>query len=64
MSSRPLRTAALSLGLLIAASAVLSGCGRKGDLDPPSTPVDQLNKRSANTTKPVPERPFVLDPLL
>ena len=64
MSSRPLRTVTLSLGLLLAASLVLSGCGRKGDLDMPSTPVDKMNKRSYNPDTKVPDRPFVLDPLL
>lgn len=64
MSSRPLRTVTLSLGLLVAASLVLSGCGRKGDLDMPSTPVDKLNKRSYKPDPKVPDRPFVLDTLL
>lgn len=64
MSSRPLRIATLSLGLLAAASLALTGCGRKGDLDPPSTPVEKLNKRSYKPDPKAPERPFVLDPLL
>lgn len=64
MSSRPLRTVTLTLGLLVAASLALTGCGRKGDLDLPSTPADKLNKRSYTPSKTVPDRPFVLDPLL
>ncbi len=54
-------TLALSL-----AGIVVVGCGRKGDLDRPSTPVEQQNVRKSQTAKkpPVAERPFVLDPLL
>lgn len=64
MSSRPLRPLLLSLGILAAAGLALSGCGRKGELDPPSTPADKLNQRSYTPDKTAPERPFVLDPLL
>ena len=54
---------------LTLAGAVVTGCGRKGDLDRPSTPVEQQNIRKAGkpgerTPEPVAERPFVLDPLL
>lgn len=64
MSSSPLRTVTLAFGLLIAASLALSGCGRKGDLDAPSTPVEKLNKRNYKPADKAPERPFILDPLL
>jgi predicted small lipoprotein YifL len=57
-------TFALSL-----AGIVVVGCGRKGDLDRPSTPVEQQNirksgKPSERKPEPVAEKPFVLDPLL
>ncbi len=49
--------------------AVVAGCGRKGDLDRPGTPVEQQNirkpgKPSERKPEPVAERPFLLDPLL
>ncbi|MBR0554253.1 lipoprotein [Ciceribacter sp. L1K23] len=50
--------------VLAAAPMVLAGCGRKGDLDPPSMPVEQQNKLSTPNKQPVPDDPFVLDPLL
>jgi predicted small lipoprotein YifL len=49
---------------LVIGAALLSGCGRKGDLDPPSTPVEKQNKLSTSNEQSVPDRPFVLDPLL
>jgi len=57
-------TFALSLAGIIA-----TGCGRKGDLDRPSTPVEQQNIRKTGSSaerakESVPDRPFVLDPLL
>ncbi len=55
------------LALLAAALAVAaSGCGRKGELDPPGTPADQINRKaSSDDKKAVPEdRHFLLDPLL
>jgi predicted small lipoprotein YifL len=56
-------TLALSL-----AGVVTVGCGRKGDLDRPSTPVEQQNVRksekAAAKKEIVPERHFVLDSLL
>ncbi len=65
MSKSLMNTArvALVLGL---AGIVVAGCGRKGDLDRPSTPVEQQNVRKTNEQKkdPVAERPFVLDRLL
>ena len=52
---------------LAVAGIVLSGCGRKGDLDRPSTPVEQQNIRKTGDDRqpePVPEKRFLLDPLL
>lgn len=48
------------------ASLVLAGCGRKGNLDKPSTPVEMQNKkRDTNAPKEAaPEKPFILDKLL
>lgn len=51
-------------GLLAGALTLLSGCGRKADLDPPSMPADQQNKQSTPAPKTVPDQPFILDPLL
>jgi predicted small lipoprotein YifL len=47
----------------------LSGCGRKGPLDPPSAAVvttGQQQGQAVQTTQTAtkPDRPFVLDPLL
>jgi predicted small lipoprotein YifL len=53
----------IAVSLLLAATLALSGCGRKGDLDPPSTPVDQQNKRDSKP-QATPDSPFLLDPLL
>ncbi|PYB73953.1 hypothetical protein DMY87_09515 [Rhizobium wuzhouense] len=58
-----LKRTTLTLSLVLAASLALSACGRKGDLDPPSTPVDQQNKRDSKAA-PVADKPFLLDPLL
>lgn len=52
---------------LAVAGIVLSGCGRKGDLDRPSTPVEQQNIRKTGDDRkpePVAEKRFLLDPLL
>lgn len=53
---------------LLATALVLSGCGRKADLDPPGMPAEQQNKLATPGEKPekqsVPDKPFVLDPLL
>ncbi|KKX27914.1 hypothetical protein YH62_21735 [Rhizobium sp. LC145] len=44
---------------------VAVGCGRKGDLDRPSTPVEQQNKRGGPAkAQPAQDQPFLLDPLL
>jgi predicted small lipoprotein YifL len=67
--SKPLVKIARIAFVLSLASLAAVGCGRKGDLDRPSTPVEQQNirkntKASENKTEPVAERPFLLDPLL
>ncbi|MEA3533806.1 LPS translocon maturation chaperone LptM [Rhizobium sp. CC-YZS058] len=68
MPSRPQRPRLSSLGatalLAAALTLALSGCGRKGDLDPPSTPAAAVNQKGNDTNKTVPERRFFLDPLL
>jgi len=53
----------IAVSLLLAATLALSGCGRKGDLDPPSTPIDQQNKRDSKP-QATSDTPFLLDPLL
>lgn len=67
MSKLLMRTARVALVLGIA-GVVVVGCGRKGDLDRPSTPVEQQNlRKTAEHEKkpaPAPEHPFLLDPLL
>lgn len=58
------------VGIALSLIGVIAvGCGRKGELDRPSTPLEQQNIRKTGTPNaakkdPVPERPFVLDPLL
>jgi predicted small lipoprotein YifL len=56
--SLTLPLAALALAMLVAA-----GCGRKGDLDVPGTPVVDQNNANKKV-EPVEDNPFVLDPLL
>jgi predicted small lipoprotein YifL len=48
------------------AGLVLAGCGRKGNLDKPSTPIEMQNKRKdPNAPKEqATDKPFVLDKLL
>jgi predicted small lipoprotein YifL len=58
-----LKRTTLTLSLVLATALALSACGRKGELDPPSTPVDQQNKRGVEVQK-APDTPFLLDPLL
>ncbi|QLF68577.1 lipoprotein [Peteryoungia desertarenae] len=61
--AKTFRSAVMAVSLLTAATVVLTGCGRKGELDRPSTPVAEQNKRDS-TVQPTPSRPFLLDPLL
>ena len=59
--------------ILLAAAALIavSGCGRRGDLEPPNASAvqnaggkhDMERRRESQTIKP-PKRDFVLDPLL
>jgi predicted small lipoprotein YifL len=65
MSKSLIKTARVAL-LLGLSGIVVVGCGRKGDLDRPSTPVEQQNLRQSGPEQeePVVDRPFVLDPLL
>ena len=67
MSMPLVNIARLSLVFAVA-GLVLAGCGRKGDLDRPSTPVEQQNIRKSSNSEdrkePVVDRPFLLDPLL
>jgi predicted small lipoprotein YifL len=58
-----LKRTTLTLSMVLATALALSACGRKGELDPPSTPVDQQNKRGVEVQK-TPDSPFLLDPLL
>ena len=60
---KTLRRGTMAVGLMLVAAISLSGCGRKGDLDPPSTPVDQQNKRDSKP-QATSDTPFLLDPLL
>jgi predicted small lipoprotein YifL len=61
----PLRSLFLSLAVLAGLGLVLSGCGRKGDLDVPGEPPMKQNDPNAKDKKDkVPERPFFLDPIL
>ncbi|CAN7314357.1 hypothetical protein LJR030_003230 [Rhizobium sp. LjRoot30] len=59
-----LRTLIRVAAVLSVVGLVASGCGRRGDLDPPSTPVDKQNQRSNTEATPVADKPFILDPLL
>ncbi|CAD7022895.1 hypothetical protein RHAB21_00045 [Pseudorhizobium halotolerans] len=66
MSKLVQKSGGIALTLAVA-GIVLSGCGRKGDLDRPSTPVEQQNIRKTGDDRkpePVPEKRFLLDPLL
>ncbi|MGG7516874.1 LPS translocon maturation chaperone LptM [Allorhizobium undicola] len=53
-----------SAALVGALSLTMASCGRKGDLDRPSTPVAQQNKADAPEKSKAPDRKFFLDPLL
>ena len=61
------RTIILPVAIALLASVTLSACGRKGAIDPPSTPAELRDKRSADGAeekRSAPDRPFVLDRLL
>ena len=58
-----IRSLKLPLAAVILAALVLSGCGRKGDLDAPGTPVAEQNS-NAQKKEVVEDRDFFLDPLL
>ncbi|UHS59051.1 LPS translocon maturation chaperone LptM [Agrobacterium vaccinii] len=65
MFSKTLRNFIVPLGVTLAVSLALSGCGRKGDIDKPSTPKEERNLRSTDgKVETTPERPFILDKLL
>lgn len=57
------RSLIVPLAVLALVSLTLAGCGRKGDLDVPGTPVADQNNANKKAA-PVEDRPFVLDPLL
>ena len=57
------RSLTLPLAALALATFLLAGCGRKGDLDVPGTPVAEQNLNKQKK-EPVEDRKFFLDPLL
>ena len=57
------RSLFLPLAAIALATFLLSGCGRKGDLDVPGTPVADQNS-TKQKKEPVEDRKFFLDPLL
>ncbi len=61
MTLRSLISVTMALSVVALAAA---GCGRRGDLDPPSTPVEMQNKRSNTAAPKVEDKRFILDPLL
>lgn len=52
-------------GLVIASISgmIVTGCGRKGDLEPPASLLME-NEKGQMVEKPRPDRPFILDPLI
>lgn len=67
MLSKTKRSIIIPMTIALAASVILTGCGRKGAIDPPSTPAALRDKRSADGAEQkqtAPERPFILDKLL
>ncbi len=67
MSKSLVKIARITLVVSLA-GVVVVGCGRKGDLDRPSTPLEQQNVRKSTKAEQkkevTPDRPFILDPLL
>ena len=61
MTLRTLIRVTMALGVV---SLIATGCGRRGDLDLPSTPVEQQNKRNHTVKPKVEDKPFVFDALL
>jgi predicted small lipoprotein YifL len=67
-----IRSLLLPVALLSSLGLVLTGCGRKGDLDVPGAPPTArtdtgFNSNTSTTPKPKPkveERPFILDAIL
>lgn len=55
------RSLLLPLALLASLGLMLSGCGRKGDLDVPGAPPSAKNDKTAPKVE---DRPFLLDPIL
>ena len=66
--ANPLVTTARIAIVLCAIGLAAAGCGRKGDLDKPSTPVEQNLRKTATQNEkhpgPASNRSFLLDPLL
>jgi len=51
--------------VLAVVGLAVAGCGRKGDLDPPSVQATKGGDASKPTKQPgVADKPFLLDPLL
>ncbi|SMC77829.1 hypothetical protein SAMN05880593_106227 [Rhizobium sp. RU36D] len=61
---KTLKSIVVTTGLIASLLVILSGCGRKADLDPPDMPIEQQNQRTSNPKNTVEDRPFVLDRLL
>ena len=61
MTLRTLISVTMALGVI---ALTATGCGRRGDLDPPSTPIEQQNKRNYKPSPKVEDKRFVLDALL
>lgn len=68
----PSRSLTTTLALALALSSVLVGCGRRGELEPPSSTVapaavagqKPAKEEKSSSKESVPERHFILDPLI